>query len=1320
MAVMKYSSGGSGGGTVSLNFPSTAAATHDRSIFTSLQDDKSSLLGVARVSLALSQYAACGCPSTSESFVPENGPLEEYFGEQVNCVIRQTCLFNEASVTKEVANAIKELIICAREHTHSRCRALAVTCLAQLARASYARCREDPCHASTSRAPPSSSQAILEDECAVEVPTVLAEIALSDPNDLVSAHAFEALATLCLDAGKDPLMHSTHQVSGSVRSTSYFHSDYMGMPQSVVMTEYSSRIVDHVLSNRLRGLTNRATKLTPSTNQVKALPIITFVMCQLHSNTTQPSNLIHGTLLPARYGKRWYEVDLGRLVDDFASVTLMRNLRDSPNGTLALSCATSLICLACSHGSHPRFWVREGCLAAVDFLMKSLESERGHLLKGNPKVPELRANKISLILIAARSVQRDERVNVMIRALTEISYLPGREFNGDNQTPSSQTSYRVALLSDLFTSFLSLDQSMTEVLERTLSSDEVQFHLDECGSRLTTRGMCSFDEVPSFGYELVVIFCDCSAYFGNRLSSRQLPRKEAAIPWHQQQVNDWLQQSLLLLEVFAVSWSWNAHAASLSKADKICLESVSESYLSLLGQCLDSVGLLRSSAEFLDQEKRKNDAREQIPESIRSTARQLTTLVSSFLIHKIPEGIASESARIGLLGIMASHWVAKCSSNALGLGASERRSRSDITEALQLVRMLGSDLQLCLRASLINCYEDDLLPTCLTSVELIATIAAEQMFKCPFAHLKENYAEIVSMSLDSLTTRLDRLRSGNLQSRTSIDALMKCSVAARRIESIFDGGAGAKVNSEPLSQGSIPSWIIAAEENEIDDESVISSISSHRPSQKRSMASHLGQPFLRRQQNAAKVLSLTETERHLYWKVVQQMVAAKIDAGLICSDLLVENVAYGVRRWTTGELGREAKQCYTGAANEYPTLRVNPGRWYYVSSLSKLGARRTPSNNMAESSLEEVAVPLTGTSDPIMATFSAKVVLRPSIDGRIKKAWRFLLRTHNAVAAPISQGLKFEIVVSKSNSHEFYGAEKSALSSRLRNVLLEKTGTTESLVDVHPIATCSATLMEEFSSNEVVNWELEMTDSPFFNLVARPSISFPKVKIEGIQRTIRWAYGDPAMTTKNGNVDDGQSEESDTESISEHGQDEESFDLSLSCMPVHIPSLLHLEPCPLVLFRKNEKHMFEGGDMQRFNLLWRNLKYSTGRISLLCTSQDSSDAHFGGFARSQLRKGCVNIREDLSKKMYSECDKAWAFVTLNGKRLFCVLNVARSGNPANTQAAVAFIEIRSDDPSSLAHLACRKASRNQFVGALTTDWMVSDVDLEASDDLVTL
>ena len=1092
--------------------------------------------------------------------------------------------------------------------------------LAQLARASFAKLRGDPQLFSTARSP---HAALVEDECAVDVPTLFCHVALKDANDLVAAHAYEALAVLCLDSTTDPLTYYLNQVNGSVQSpTERIIIDYHQNTHIVVMAEYTLRLLETVLSKRLRDLTRRATQLMPSTCQLKAFPIIVACMCQMYTNAIAHTNIVNGTALQHdKFAKRWYEMDLVGLVDEFVRGTLLPAITDSPNAPFAFECATHLVRLASTWDSHA--WVLEGCLAACHVYLQALESQVDDILAGQSNPCERRANNIALLILAMRSIPVKERVYFTTKAIHHLSFLPWTNVNASTShlllpPPSNRT----ALLAELAVQMFCMDCESPIPLQNVLLSDIVQLHLEDASARIASNEPELMYDTPLFGDELVLVFSHCAAHFGNRLCTRSLPRKESALAWHQRQINHWLRQSLILLQAFAPCLTWNA-----TKHHSTSYERAGESYLSLLGQCLDAVGLLRS---FIVADK--------VPEPSIALVRDYIGLASLMLQHRIPHQVPSLSIQIGLLSILSSHWVAK-------FNHGSTIATADTPEAKEILQCLGSSLILFMRNPPND--KDDWLMTCITSIELIAATASQH----------NQAQQLVKLALDILTTRLAAILPPNRH------VLQKCSAASQRIERLF--GSQHVVDLKPWS---IPTWIVAAEGTD-DDSSVLSSISARR----RSTSAPEGQTRT----------SPSQVHTLLYWRLVHRVASSRVHLAMVHSEFALKNVAFGMTR-NNAMMG-------VRLINSKPRIDMNPLARETLS-LVTIAARmmQTPAPT-------DQVFALTGSSDPIVATLAYKIEEKPRFDGLRRRCLRLSLRIYNAMAAPISRGLRLDLAISTSDSKTSLD-ESSPLSTRLRKRLL---GTT--IPESQPITQDMATHRGEIKSNECITWELYLHNLPTANLDVSATITFRNLKVENPRNVSSWVHGSSKATT---DQDDDTDDDDDASSV---GADEsladrdEFMDESFHCPSIIIPAYMMLSPCPLVFFGRPS--LDSGGDWSMFHLVWGTLQHSSERISLVKRTEASS-----AFS-TLLQKCCM---------MASTEDNAWACITQSTQRIYCVLSVAKT-NEDTTPSLAAFLEIRSDDAQPLASLLCCKEFRNQFVTVLLEGkWEISDSDVDASGDLVEL
>jgi len=143
--------------------------------------------------------------------------------------------------------------------------------------------------------------------------------------------------------------------------------------------------------------------------------------------------------------------------------------------------------------------------------------------------------------------------------------------------------------------------------------------------------------------------------------------------------------------------------------------------------------------------------------------------------------------------------------------------------------------------------------------------------------------------------------------------------------------------------------------------------------------------------------------------------------------------------------------------------------------------------------------------------------------------------------------------------------------------------------------------------------------------------------------------------------------------------------------------LFRSHPCPLVFFRDGR------GDVDVFRFLWYQMPHRLPEMMLLPVVPRSIGVTKDEYASSVADSSVVTVLEPIGTFGWST--KGWAFMTLSGNRLLCLLVEMGS---LETGGITNMLYFRSDDETLFLSLMGSDVARRSVVAALTAHRWTSD------------
>lgn len=1025
---------------VAFSFPSSndGATCHYPTNLSPLLDGSSTYASVALVCLGLSQYASSGCCSTCDVCYPAPSCLSTTTSPSAH--VTGAYLWNESHVQKQVSVAIESLTVCVSNHKLDSCRMAATKCLAILARAAFFRARtsdnNDPLLVTNT---PSHMIKAMEDECAVDVPQILCNLALDDVSDTVSASAFWSLGILlCATTEMDDIMSSYIQqvalFNNNYSATKIDSLGFQDMHHMAVGMDFKIRILSNVVVKRLRQLLHRASTLKPQQLQIQTLPFLTCCIQQFTSKAlTTSNNIVPGMISLPTYAKRWFSADTILLQDDFVQTMLLPRMLSCTHGPLAVACAVSLIRLLSTSlpiaSSSTATWIVHGCSAACNVLLQSLKQKE--FLMG-----ENRATIIALIIAATQVLPWENQMTILLGLFSDVSHLPvesedevisnnKRKWFLTGSSCGTSVKSRIGLLTECIVQMMIGCCLSKEVQAATIGITLLTSHPIIVSSiterknlyhglvQGTSRKQQQHTDTQEihFAEEFVHSVTNClfqmirtNNYCNNTSATLASGTKSGGGKSHTSTVLELVDCSLILLNTFASCLTWrysfDANTDDVDEIKMLGCDAVGQSYLDLLELCLSITGLIDCSVTTNSQNNKQPDAHSTIQANV-DVKLKLRQIVQKNYQLLVDEGIPCNNVKIRLLHLFAIYLAR----------TTDEPQQNYYDYARTILRFVGGDISSLLfsqsNASQENKSKVRLIEKYVTIVELTASSACD---KFPGSKL---CSEIVRLSLEALQS------SSRKEEAPDDQNLQVILSSATRIKNKFE--------RIPNNSSSVPLWVFAVSKSEDDKQSIESAgvssaagvIALNALSQNSCSINYSfdkdGDASLSCFCNAA------EMRRFLYWRCAQRAVRSRVSTVLASFGNELNNDS--IRNTTTAnELAENKNVTYnasiigggtTVSSNNLmrnikqrnPICLAVDEQHLLSLTLSSIGARfcKRKTGSYPFVGWKNSITTLTGSSDPIVVMLSYSTKLpssQPNTAGGKKPCLVVTIRIFNVTGKP--------------------------------------------------------------------------------------------------------------------------------------------------------------------------------------------------------------------------------------------------------------------------------------------------------------------------------
>jgi hypothetical protein len=1143
-------------------------------------------------------------------------------------------------------------------------------------------------------------------------------VALEDVDDGVSACAVEALGTLTLsNAGmvgtsvEDALLREVEAIAHARPSP---HAPTLMLLEdddySVAQQELQSRVYENVLSPRLWRVVQRIFHYSSSSHLMRTLPFLTACLGHLAVHTTSFG------MDRTDYAKRWVEVDSLAMVHEVVSSMLLPSMQQN-DGELAHT--ASICALQLVHVCPNASWVPEVCPWVVSVLVDQVVS---------CEIMEQKMATLATLLIALRTIPLPERSPTLEFVVKQVRFLPSttrvpRGVVSPGILSLKDGSYRrparIGFLAEVALSFFvdghnagdrNDDSNVrSTVLKKFLSCAEVTAALTARSGKkakksrissnqstttnassvgeglLSTKGPGEKTPVEEYtgthiGEEIVLAFCQVASHVGKRVMMPRDGKHRSS-----RDLEAWLRCSLAVLSGFSACINWKSRTVAAHRTEDdhnaqtlfTMLTAAQGSFVRLLQECLYTVGLLSPASSvslhvmplavppdliLLEELARASislSAYEPVS-GVDFAHKDLATLADQFLEYKIREGIPSRHMRIFSLALLTDHWVQ--SSNLAGEPATMNMNEHNASEILATL----SEQILSLSREIYEEQEEGHEPrntgvyeaylrVCVACVENVALTACEWARRfgtnqtttdTSRMDIDEDARYIVSVALAALDGK--NLRDGDAideekdESSRKKTMLPLCAEATKRINDVVGAGAGDIMQIDAFGIGgeapAVYSTLVTAARLDVkyglDCTPYVSMIEA--------------------------TLLPSDASHHAYLtQYCQQVIACRVDLAMWSSPLSETDDAAE----STTKSRSSADGSHDGQDRDVPNL-------LRAKNALRLSAPPLPSSKLPKIAWgpggrmcwKGSSSMVTAGSDPVAVMVSYVARRCPRYDCEPEYHLEVSMRVQNITAVEIAKGVKLGLSVTDrwlAPASDSSGANSDSSESR------------------QLFSTSNVYRQEVKAAGDHLMWKVCLPHVPAAAMIAlHPSVTFREIETD--QSARKWV-GSSNKASEGSECDDEDSSEK-AEGGTNVDEEDEVDDITLSCESVALSPMASLQPCPLVFFR----HAY--GDENVFRFLWLQLPHRVMPLELVpneggAKAVDSPQTD--ELANAVANLSVVTLQDWIRPNGVHA--KGWAFATLSGKRLFCVMTVTESDTQpeGKSDIGMATFQFRGDDEAMI-------------------------------------
>ena len=1248
----------------------------------------------------------------------------------------QTPPIHDAMHAKTMTSMFSALSECLQSHQDRQCRILAAKTLALCARATFAKIRHSPLLFAVR----DGTLHRLEDEVGTDIPVALCTAALDDHDDGVSASAVEALGILTLTSSAlvgtivDDLLLRQVEAIAHNRPSPYSPSlaDLSDEDPSIPQMELQSRVFENVLLPRIWRLVKRIIQFASPDDILKTIPFLTLAL--VHLVKLMPNSALG--MDRATFAKRWIEVDILGLVNEVVTTLIIPACLSSNDSGLAYLSALAGLRLAhvCPYAS----WSHAVCTYSARVVTQELSA--------TPSVVENTSSLLAALLISLRALPLSERMTSLEVAINEVRFLPATTLVPPPVTCAGikigkymRRSARMGIITEIALSILIDGPSeglRSKYVKDFLSSQEVAALLNGRRQVKSSRKRSSTAQsvasaandgtsdnhsapggkTPNEAFtgthvaeEFVLALCSVASAYGRKVMGRSRQNRQA---------HEWLRCAMAILASgcsACVNWKPRAFvAAELEEEDDTnslytMLAGCQASYVQLLFECFHAVGFLSSSSSvalhlFPLSTPPRVFLLEELSHAIASLnecaliqgsqfalAKEISVLVDQFLDYKFREGIPSRHVRIALLAVLTDHWVQSLDSET----ASRAGKASHLNEmnARDLLATLSSEMSSLCRNLRQGSGDSQLnlkyLDVCVACAESIALMACDwgrrhaSSTNGDAVGFRSDVDEDVAFIVSTATAALEgkNLRENDESDHVESHAVLPfpmlpiCAEALKRIQSVT---VGQGINTYGVKPA-IHSLLVTTAGRDF-HRRLASNEGKDLPTK---YADVQRSPFIVSdpQEGVLEPLFVGDAGIHAYFvQYCLQVIRSRIDQSLPSSAL--SDLDGPIIR----DEDDEERQGVMRARN-----------WLRLDYSQPSAARLTPLASRV--SCAGAVKTLSGASDPVVFVIAYSMRRCPRYDCEMEFKTFVTLRVHNVTAVRIPLGVRMDLRVTQQRSA--FEVEDDA----------EGGADDDQILAAH-----TAVFKHEIKPGDQVTWEVALENWPIKGfLELHPSVTFREIDTEHVPPkmvsiTPFYKEEDTVSMDETFKRSDDDTEDN-SASVEERtiGEDEdESTDVTLTAEPVQLSPMLGMQPCPLVFFRGRH------GDVSSFRFMWYQMPHRMGEMILYPNQLlgrligSSSDDYGAAIARL----ACINPIDEFIHSV-GTATRGWAFLTLTGKHLLCLMVESTVMDENNIETPTSTLHFRADDEALLFSILGSDVTRNAVVHSLTgNQWAC------ASDDAV--
>jgi hypothetical protein len=1158
---------------------------------------------------------------------------------------------------------------CVQQHTDRTCRIRAATTLAAYARRLYTLLRTSPLLYAQKE--PMS----YEDEVGSDVATLLCMAALEDTDDGVAAACLAALGHLIGSGSVDTFggLYEGDILALHVRHLQYGTSPYAPSLRSIAdedvgiaLQELAVRVMEHVLAPRLLALVERVVRLRSPRHIATALPCVT--MCCVHLLQVYPLTLFQ--MERSVYSKRWSALDVAGAIDVLVTAILFPMLQQPSHRTTAAQTG-----LQFAQALPERPWVPCMCRAAVR-VFQDAYVPHGPL--------ETNATLLAVMMVALRVLPIAERTPAFLWMAEQWCTWPSTV-----ATPVpcaglhlGKAAYRrptrMSLWTELAISFF-LDGPASSATQR---SDGLRHFLTHPSmSALLNAG--SSTTAPLLPRDELLLACTGVAIeAGRRLRLAADGMTPLAAPDSASctALPEWLALASVVLTSFADCALLPVAGGGTNFLDETLsvLNAGLANYVQLLQEYMHCVGLLypstsvalklganacpphilwdrlSESAAFLA----KLDATIlESPVSSEDHVRTTSALVDALVRREMQGGgIPSHHMRLFVLALAADHWV---------------QCRISVIRKQHLESITSGGASSAPTPEALNVTSGREILTAIAPKRLLAKILQ---------------AHVPPVSTDGKPRR-DPIKKLALESaRVSVAgienmALMVCDWRRR-----FGSSSESKL---------LVSIAVGLLQGKMDDTPVDDSIKSVMGPLCEAAVGRI-QSFYESSGPASPSMDsfpLSELVLQPVKIKIKPLVSASKPSARPRGDIMQEYFMQLYRQIVASRIQLSTFSCPPAADALFTPARGI--EWLRVtvppvppSRDGRIYGCRGPAMAAWDHSVQTASAP----SDPIQLIVAYTVRRYLRYDGDDDYRLTALVRAFNMTPIDIIDGLRLELSIAQ-NLSESGDPNDSATMSQVEALAYKF----DDLQSNAPLSSVTVEYKQDIKAGESVTWEVTLDDVASSNsLCLVPSVLFPNLPLEPEDSGTKWqgdksSVGDNQSEAKSGE-DDFRVTSSDVGGKSSLQGGASS--VRLIGEPLTLPPLIVCQPCPLVFFSDR------CGDIDSFRFFWFRFQYHLVPLRLLSTRGQSSVQSGNPITRKIAEM--ASLSWDGEAIPGGVATKLWAFMSLSGFRVFCVLTESDSPNAPSPQRA---LHVRGDDQALLFSFIGSKASRDSVVSSLVPDML---------------